>query len=336
MQFFDITNLEKNNQNLKSKSIVQVPQSPKKKHQINYLDMTNLKFDWIRLDEKELEVMKEDRPNIYKFSLQEQFCWFQNQHTHFTYPQQIEHKNFIESLKKHKIDEDKRHSLLCWMDYVMGFFNNASIETYFLAISLLDKFLQQTTLVLSNSDMLVIGISCLSLASKYKDHPCLSSQELIQLTGDKMDEFKLVKCQFTILNTIQHLVEIPNYFKIFDYIMRDLEYRYYKFISSDVIQNSLVSRKLKAIYQCSLNLLRFISQYYDTTLFPQSAVSYGSIFYTIIRMELLQYSIPTDLINVLREIQLDQGIFNTEIVLKYIYRQCQNGMSEKQQQYFKD
>ncbi|CAK92374.1 unnamed protein product (macronuclear) [Paramecium tetraurelia] len=336
MQFFDITNLEKNSQNLKSKSIVQLPQSPKKKHQINYLDMTNFKFDWIRLDEKEVEVMKEESPNIYKFSLQEQFSWFQNQHTHITYPQQIEHGNFIESLMKHQIDEQKRHDLLCWMDHVMGNCKYASIETYFLAISLLDKFLQQTTLKLSNSDMLVIGVSCLSLASKYKDRPCLSSQELIQLTCDKMDELRLVEWQFTILNTLQHQVEIPNYFKIFDYIMRDLEYRYYKYISSDVVQNSLVSRKFKAIYKCGLNLLKFVSQYYDTTIFHQSSISYGTIFYTIKRMELLQYSIPKDLINVLKEIQLDQAIINTEIVLKHIYRLCQNGMSSKQQKYFKD
>ncbi|CAD8105507.1 unnamed protein product [Paramecium primaurelia] len=335
MQFFDITNLEKSSQNLKTKSIVQVPKSPKKKNQLNYMEMNNFKFDWICLNEEEFEIMKDENPKVDSFTIQDQFYWFQNEHTHFAYPLTIEHGNFIESLKKHKIDECKRHNLLCWMGYVMGSYESASNETYFLAISILDKFLQQTNFVLTNQELLAIGICCISLASKCKDVFPLTSQQLIELSSDKMDELMLTKCQFNILQTLQYQVEVPNYFKIFDYIMRDLEYRYYKYISSDIIQNSLVSIKLKAIYKCSLLLLKFVSQYYDSTIFHQSAISYGSIFYTIKRMELLQLSIPNDLINVLQQIQVDQKIINTEIVLKYIYRLCQNGMSKKQQQYFR-
>ncbi|CAD8209062.1 unnamed protein product [Paramecium octaurelia] len=335
MQFLDITNLEKNLQNQKGKSVVEVPKSPKKKTQINYMDMSNFKFDWICLDEEEFEVMNQDNIKSYAFTIQEQFLWFQNQHTHFSYPLKVEHKNFTESLKKHKIDEYKRHSLLCWMGYVMGSYESASNETYFLAISILDKFLQQYPFVLTNQELLAIGLCCLALASKHKDVFPLTSQQLIQLSNDKMDETMLTKCQFTILDTLQFQVEVPNYFQIFDYIMRDLEYRYYKHISSDIVKNSLVSRQLKVIYKCSLHLLRFVSQYYDSTIFYQGAISYGSIFYTIKRMELLKFSVPVDLIKVLSLIQADQEINNTEIVLKYIYRLCQNGMSEKQQEFFR-
>ncbi|CAD8119945.1 unnamed protein product [Paramecium sonneborni] len=335
MQFFDITNIEKNVQNQKTKSILQVPKSPKKKNQLNYMEMNNFKFDWITLDEEEQEVMKQDSPKTYNFTIQEQFLWFQNGRTHSAYPLKIEHGSFVESLKRHKIDEYKRHSLLCWMGYVMGSYESASNETYFLAISILDKFLQQSPYVLTNQELLAIGICCLSLASKHKDALPLTSQQLIQLSSDKLNENILIKCQFTILSTLQYQIQVPNYFQIFDYIMRDLEYRYYKSISSDIITNSQVCMKLKAIYKCSLQLLRFVSQYYDSTIFSQSAVSYGSIFYTIKRMELLKFSIPNDLIKVLQQIQIDLEINNTEIVLKYIYRLCQNGMSEKQQEFFR-
>ncbi|CAD8125155.1 unnamed protein product [Paramecium sonneborni] len=335
MQFFDITNIEKSVQNQKTKSVQLVPKSPKKKSQLNYMEMNNFKFDWICLEEQEFEVMREENEKIYKISIQEQFLWFQNAHTHFAYPLKIEHGSFVESLKRHKIDEYKRHSLLCWMGYVMGSYESASNETYFLAISILDKFLQQSPFILTNQELLSIGICCLSLASKHKDVFPLTSQQLISLSSDKMNEILLTKCQFTILSTLQYQVEVPNYFQIFDYIMRDLEYQYYKYISSDIVTNSLINMKLKAIYKCSLLLLRFVSQYYDSTIFSQGAVSYGSIFYTIKRMELLKFSIPKDLIKVLQQIQIDLEINNTEIVLKYIYRLCQNGMSEKQQEFFR-
>lgn len=52
---------------------------------------------------------------------------------------------------------------------------------------------------------------------------------------------------------------MPNYFKNFDYIMRDLEFRYYKQIRSNIIDNSLMKLKISAIYKCTLNLLRFVT-----------------------------------------------------------------------------
>lgn len=57
--------------------------------------MNNLKFDWIRLNEVEFEIMKEESSKLYTFTIEEEFFWFQNEHTHFAYPLKLEHGNVI-------------------------------------------------------------------------------------------------------------------------------------------------------------------------------------------------------------------------------------------------
>ncbi|CAD8118379.1 unnamed protein product [Paramecium sonneborni] len=334
MQFSDITNLEKSFHNLKTKSLISDQKTtPKKKPQLNYMDIQNFKFEWICLDDYEQEIMNQNDSNPFQYSYYEQMQWFQNYHLHFQYPLKLDHINTQESLRQHSICELKRNSLLCWMGYVLSSYDNTSNETYFLAISIFDKFLQQYPYSLSNSELLSAGISCLSLASKQKDIYCLTSKQLVKLSGEKITEDQLAKCQFQILQTIQHQIEMPNYFQNFDYIMRDLEFRYYKQINSNIIDNSLMKMKLSAIYKCTLNLLRFVSQHYDTTIFYQSTIAYSCIFYTIKRMELLNFRMLNDLIQILVQIQIDQEIVNSEIALKYIYRLCQNDLTQKQQEF---
>ncbi|CAD8099612.1 unnamed protein product [Paramecium primaurelia] len=333
MQFSDITNNENSYHNLKTKSLISqktIPASPKKKPSLNYMDIHNFKFEWICLDNFELEIMNQINCNPFQYSYYEQMQWFQNYNFHFSYPLKLDHINTQESLKRHSICELRRNNLLCWMGQVLSSYDSTSNETYFLAISIFDKFLQQYPYSLGNQELLGIGISCLSLASKQKDIYCLSSSQLIQISGEKMTEDQLAKCQFQILQTIQYQIEMPNYFKNFDYIMRDLEFRYYKQIRSNIIDNSLMKLKISAIYKCTLNLLRFVTQYYDTTIFYQSTIAYCCILYTIKRMELLNFRLLNYLSQILVQIQIDQDIMNTEIALKYIYRLCQNELTQIQ------
>ncbi|CAD8124180.1 unnamed protein product [Paramecium sonneborni] len=325
--------MDKSFHNLKTKSLISQKITPQKKLSLNYMDIHNFQFEWICLDAYEQKVMNQSNSNPFQYSYYEQMQWFQNYHLHFQYPLKLDHINTQESLRHHSICELKRNSLLCWLGYVLGSYDNTSNETYFLTISIFDKFLQQYPFSLSNQELLSLGISCLSLASKQKDIYCLTSQQLVQLSGEKITEDQLAKCQFQILQTIQYQIEIPNYFSNFDYLMRDLEFRYYKEKMLNIIDNSLIKMKLSAIYKCTLNLLRFVSQHYDTTIFYQSTIAFSCILYTIKRMELLNFIMLEDLSKILVQIQIDQEIVNTEIALKYIYRLCQNDLSQKQQEF---
>ncbi|CAD8208906.1 unnamed protein product [Paramecium octaurelia] len=336
MQFSDITNLENSSHNLKTKSQVSqktIPASPKKKPSVNYMDIHNFKFEWIYLDDFELEIMYQTDRNPFQYCNNEQMQWFQNYNLHLSYPLQLDHINTQESLKNHSICEFGRNKIICWMGQVLGSFESTSNETYFLAISIFDKFLQQYPYSLSNQELLSIGISCLSLASKQKDIYCLTASQLVQISGEIMTEDQLAKCQFQILKSLQYQIELPNYFKNFDYIMRDLEFRYFQLMSSNIIKNSLMKMKISAIYKCTLNLLRYVTQYYDTTIFYQSTIAYCCIYYTIKRMELLKFRLLDDLSKILMSIQIEQNIVNTEIALKYIYRLCQNDLTQTQSEF---
>ncbi|CAK64478.1 unnamed protein product (macronuclear) [Paramecium tetraurelia] len=201
MYFSDITNLEKSFRNIQTKSVISqnaIPATPMKKHQVNYMDTQNLQFEWIQLDDYEQEIMNESDSNPFQYSYYEQTQWFQNYHLHFSYPLKLDHMNTQESLKHHSICEFKRNKLLCLIGYVLSSYDNTSNETYFLTISIFDRFLQKYPYNLSNEELLTIGISCLSLASKQKDIYCLTSQQLVQLSACKMSILNLKN--YTILN----------------------------------------------------------------------------------------------------------------------------------------
>lgn len=66
MKFSDITNFENSYLNLKTKSLMSqktIPTSPKKKPSLNYMDIHNFKFEWICLDDFELEIMNQSNCN---------------------------------------------------------------------------------------------------------------------------------------------------------------------------------------------------------------------------------------------------------------------------------
>lgn len=68
------------------------------------------------------------------------------------------------------ITEDYRTKMVDWMVEVCTSFS-CSERTWFLAVTLFDKFIDMTKSkkVLKNADVHAIGVSCMYLASKYED-----------------------------------------------------------------------------------------------------------------------------------------------------------------------
>jgi len=88
------------------------------------------------------------------------------------------HKNLVAAdkgydttpLATHNISKEYRTKMVDWMVEVTTSFK-CTIRTYFLAVAIFDNFIRsmQGTKVLENSDVHLIGVGTMYLASKYED-----------------------------------------------------------------------------------------------------------------------------------------------------------------------
>ena len=73
-------------------------------------------------------------------------------------------------LDSHNVSKEYRTKMVDWMVEVTTSFK-CTIRTYFLAVALFDGYFRamQGKKVLENSDVHLVGIGCMYLASKYED-----------------------------------------------------------------------------------------------------------------------------------------------------------------------
>jgi hypothetical protein len=87
----------------------------------------------------------------------------------YNYAKQIEELLVCPGMfKNHKMDEKIRTKMVDWMIEVLNAYKSDS-QTLFIAVTIMDLFLQKTTNVLENSNMHLIGVTCIYIASKYED-----------------------------------------------------------------------------------------------------------------------------------------------------------------------
>ena len=77
-------------------------------------------------------------------------------------------------LAAHELKASYRAKMIDWMCEVLGvaFKNTCSDQTFFLAVSLLDRYIQALetrSQVFKGSDLHITGIACIFIASKYED-----------------------------------------------------------------------------------------------------------------------------------------------------------------------
>ena len=69
---------------------------------------------------------------------------------------------------KHKITPALRARMIDWMIEVLTNFK-CDDQTFFLAVSLIDRYFKNKTEMREISDLHIIGVTCMFIASKYED-----------------------------------------------------------------------------------------------------------------------------------------------------------------------
>lgn len=71
-------------------------------------------------------------------------------------------------LSKHKINPSTRTKMIDWMLEVLSVYNSEQ-ETFFLSVLIFDSFLSNHSTTLNDSDVHLLGIVCMLIASKFED-----------------------------------------------------------------------------------------------------------------------------------------------------------------------
>lgn len=115
------------------------------------------------------------------------------------------HTNFVTSeiLEFHQIEECNRMRIIDWMLSVFRAFKISVHQTFFLAISILDRYLvakYEQKVSLGNETLYIIGMTAIFLSSKYEDVIPIHMRPLLEKAGHgRFSQLDLLNCERDIL-----------------------------------------------------------------------------------------------------------------------------------------
>ena len=101
-----------------------------------------------------------------------------------TFRQRDNDEIYTELLKRHKVSVSKRIIIVDWM-YETFIAYKRSNETYFLAVYILDKYLNNAKKVVYDEDIHLLGVTSAFLASKFEDVFPLCVNKMVKICSNK-------------------------------------------------------------------------------------------------------------------------------------------------------
>ena len=159
--------------------------------------------------------------------------------------QKKEAKDYLSSpLKNHKITSNQRSKMIDWMVEWFSIFNKRN-ESYFLSVYLFDMFLQNTSLILDDSDVHLIGITCIFIASKFWDIIPIFLTELWTKIGHNTFGPNIIKkSECEIMKTIDWNISIATPYSFLSYYIQAIRTRKHNISSHTTFKS--ISEKYSA------------------------------------------------------------------------------------------
>ena len=105
-------------------------------------------------------------------------------------------------LSKHKITPSTRTKMIDWMLEVLGVYNSEQ-ETFYLSVLIFDSFLTIFSDTLNDSDVHLIGIVCMLIASKFEDtYPIQLCHAVERISHNYFTENQIKEKEKLILTTL--------------------------------------------------------------------------------------------------------------------------------------
>ena len=113
------------------------------------------------------------------------------------------------SLMRHKITPALRARMIDWMIEVLTNFK-CDDQTFFLAVSLIDRYFKNKTEMREISDLHIIGVTCMFIASKYEDiYPLKMKMVYEKIAHSKLAIEDIKSLELDILQSINYQIPAP-------------------------------------------------------------------------------------------------------------------------------
>lgn len=122
----------------------------------------------------------------------------------------------IGNLDKHEIKGSHRKQMVVWMEEVLSIFK-CPLDTFFMAVQILDRYLELSKSNLVLSELHEIGIVSMFIASKYQEVEPLTIDLMInKIAHGKITEKTIMKREKKILCTLKFKLGTPNVLNFID------------------------------------------------------------------------------------------------------------------------
>jgi hypothetical protein len=117
--------------------------------------------------------------------------------------------NTANSLTRHKITPALRARMVDWMIEVLTNFK-CDDQSFFLAVSLMDRYFKLKQETREISDLHIIGVTCMFVASKYEDiYPLKMKMVYEKIAHKKLPIEKIKSLEMDILRQINYKIPAP-------------------------------------------------------------------------------------------------------------------------------
>lgn len=156
------------------------------------------------------------------------------------------------NLEKHEIKGSHRKQMVVWIEEVLKILK-CPVEMFFLSVSIMDRYLENSKERLKLDDLHEIGITSMFIASKYQEiEPLTLDMVIDKIAHKKISEKKLLKREKKILITLKFKLSKPtvwafieNYCELFESKFGSDEVKTsIKLLAWKIAQNGICDRKL--------------------------------------------------------------------------------------------
>lgn len=126
----------------------------------------------------------------------------------------------LQCLSRHKVTPNLRARMIDWMIEVLTNFK-CDDQTFFLSVSLLDRYFKLKPEVREISDLHIIGVTCMFIASKYEDiYPLKMKMVYEKIAHKKLGIDKIKGLEMDILKTIKYRIPAPTSLDFLKYYLK--------------------------------------------------------------------------------------------------------------------
>ena len=172
-----------------------------------------------------------------------------------------EQENINNVLEKHSITPEMRLKMVDWMIEIFTIIQTNDI-TFFNAVNIMDNFFYKSNNSYQPSDLHLIGICSIFIASKFCDINPIRLKFLVEKIGhDKFSKEEIINMEEKILNVLQYDILRPTIYEFTTYFFEDL---FFFFENNFNIKNTSLKKYLKEFIEnnsssidLSLNRFKF-------------------------------------------------------------------------------